>query len=91
MTATRADLMYATSLLSRFMSNPMRKHMGTAKRVLRYVQGTLGYGIEYTRDKSTTLIRFCDANWAGSEDDSRSSSGYAFSFGSGVFSWALIK
>jgi hypothetical protein len=65
--------------------------MGIARRVLRYVQGTLDYGIEYTRGKSATLIGYCDADWGGSEDDSRSTSGYAFSFGSGVFSWASVK
>jgi hypothetical protein len=55
------------------------------------VQGTLSYGIEYVRDQSATLIRFCDVDWVGSEDDSRSTSGYAFSFGSGAFSWAYVK
>jgi cell pole-organizing protein PopZ len=91
LTATRPDLMYATSLMSRFMNGPTKIHMGAAKRVLRYVQGTLSYGIEYVRNQSTTLIGFCDADWAGSEDDSRSTSGYAFSFGSGAFSWASVK
>ena len=91
LTATRPDLMYAASLLSRFMTSPTKKHMGVARRVLRYVQGTLNYGIQYVRNHSATLIGFCDANWAGSEDDSRSTSGYAFSFGSGAFSWASVK
>ncbi|CAL8136475.1 unnamed protein product [Prunus armeniaca] len=91
LTATRPDLMYAASLLSGFMSSPTKNHMGVARRVLRYVQGTLNYGIEYVKDKSAILIGFCDANWAGSEDDSRSTSGYAFSFGSGAFSWASVK
>jgi len=91
LTATRPDLMYATSLLSRFMNGPTKIHMGAAKRVLRYVQGTLSYDIEYVRDQSATLIGFYDADWAGSEDDSRSTSGYAFSFGSGAFSWASVK
>ncbi|KAM1111108.1 hypothetical protein ACFX13_010490 [Malus domestica] len=91
LTATRPDLMYAASLLSRFMNSPTKKHLGIARRVLRYVQGTLNYGIEYVKDKSAILIGFCDADWAGSEDDSRSTSGYAFSFGSGVFSWASVK
>jgi len=85
LTATRPDLMYATSLLSQFMTGPTKIHMGAAKRVIRYVQGTLSYGIEYVRDQSATLIGFCEADWAGSEDDSRSTFGYAFSFGSGAF------
>ncbi|XP_028965011.1 uncharacterized mitochondrial protein AtMg00810-like [Malus domestica] len=37
LTATRTNLMFSVSLLSRFMQNPSKIHMGTAKRVLRYV------------------------------------------------------
>ena len=91
LTATRPDIMYAASLLSRYMNQPTRRHMGVAKRVLRYVQGTLDYGIEYSKHKSETLKGFCDADWGGSEEDSRSTSGYAFGFGSGVCSWASMK
>jgi hypothetical protein len=91
LTATRPDLMYAASLLSRFMTGPTKIHMGAEKRILRYMQGTLSYGIEYVRDQSVTLIGFCDADWAGSEDDNKSTSGYAFSFGIGVFSWSSMK
>ena len=50
--------MFASSLLARFMHNPTRKHMGTAKRVLRYIQGTLDYGIEFIKGKTATLIGF---------------------------------
>ncbi|KAM1673061.1 hypothetical protein ACFXTN_037886 [Malus domestica] len=91
LTAIRSDLMFSASLLSKFMQNPSKVHMGTAKRVLRYVQGTLYYGIKYEMGKSTILIGFCDSDWGGSEDDSRSTSGYAFTFGSGDFSWASVK
>ncbi|KAI5329222.1 hypothetical protein L3X38_028619 [Prunus dulcis] len=91
LTATRPDIMFASSLLARFMHNPTRKHMGTAKRVLRYIQGTLDFGIEFIKGKSATLIGYCDSDWAGSEDDRRSTSGYAFTLGSGMFSWASIK
>ncbi|KAI5329168.1 hypothetical protein L3X38_028565 [Prunus dulcis] len=71
LTATRPDIMFASSLLARFMHNPTRKHMGTAKRVLRYVQGTFEYGVEYKKGKAATLIGYCDSDWAGSEDDRR--------------------
>ncbi|CAL8990724.1 unnamed protein product, partial [Prunus brigantina] len=91
LTATRPDVMFASSLLARFMHNPTKKHMGTAKRVLRYVQGTLDFGIEFAKGKTATLIGYCDSDWAGSEDDMRSTSGYAFTLGSGMFSWASIK
>ncbi|XP_068319743.1 secreted RxLR effector protein 161-like [Pyrus communis] len=91
LTGTRLDLMYATSLLSRFMNSSTNKHLRVARRVLRYVQGTLNYGIEYVNENYAILIGFCDTDWAGSEDDSRSTSRYAFNFGSGVFSWASVK
>ncbi|XP_070664630.1 uncharacterized protein [Malus domestica] len=82
LTITRPNLMFSASLLFRFMQNPSKIHMGTAKRVLRYVQGTLDYGIKYEMGKLTILIGFCDNGWGGSEDDSRNTSGYAFTFGS---------
>ncbi|CAA0825713.1 cysteine-rich RLK (RECEPTOR-like protein kinase) 8 [Striga hermonthica] len=37
LTATRPDIMYATSLLSRFMQCPSQVHYGAAKRILRYL------------------------------------------------------
>ena len=49
LTATRLDLMYAASLLSRFMSKPSHLHLGAAKRVLRYVMGTMEYGIRFEK------------------------------------------
>ncbi|XP_068337667.1 secreted RxLR effector protein 161-like [Pyrus communis] len=91
LTTTRPDLMYATCLLAQFMHSPTRKHLGTAKRVLRYVQGTLDYGIEYVKGKAAKLIGHCDSDWVGSKEDMRSTSGYAFSFGLGIFSWTSVK
>ncbi|XP_070668920.1 uncharacterized mitochondrial protein AtMg00810-like [Malus domestica] len=91
LTATRPDIMYAASLLSRFMHNSTKIHLGTAKKVLRYISGTLDYGIKYEKGEKAILVGFCDSDWGGSEDDMRSTSGYAFTFGSGIFSWASVK
>ncbi|CAL2248615.1 unnamed protein product [Prunus armeniaca] len=91
LTATRPDIMFAASLLARFMHCPTSKHLGTAKRILRYVKGTLDYGLEYVKGKGAVLIGYFDSDWSGSVDDSKSTSGYAFSFGSGVFAWASVK
>ncbi|CAL9026855.1 unnamed protein product [Prunus brigantina] len=91
LTATRPDIMFAASLLARYMHGPTKKHMGTAKRVLRYIQGTLDYGIAYEKEKKAMLVGYCDSDWSGCEDDMRSTSGYAFHLGSGVFSWASVK
>lgn len=90
LTATRPDNMFAASLLAKYMHNPTKKHCGTAKRVLKYIQGTLDYEIEYKKCKIALLIRYCGSDWNGDENDLKSTSGYAFSFGSGIFSQALV-
>ncbi|XP_070681717.1 uncharacterized mitochondrial protein AtMg00810-like [Malus domestica] len=89
-TATRPNIMYASSLLARFMHYPTNRHKGTAKRVLRYIKRTLDYGLEYVKGKKAILIGYYDSDWGGSIEDNKSASCYAFSFGSGVFSWASV-
>ncbi|MCO5571598.1 hypothetical protein L7F22_025344 [Adiantum nelumboides] len=61
------------------------------KRVIRYIAGTLDYGITYTRGGDSTLVGFCDSDWAGDIDGRRSVTGYCFSLGSGVISWISKK
>jgi hypothetical protein len=46
--------------------------MSAAKRVLRYIQGTIGLGIKFVRDKSLSIRAFSDAGWADCVDHRRS-------------------
>ena len=48
--------MFAASLLSRFMQEPSKVHFRAAKRVLRYLQGTMDYGIMYKFGGNLNLI-----------------------------------
>ena len=91
LSATRPYLMFSGSLLSRFMHSPSKIHFGVAKRVLRYIRVTFDYGLWFVKKESKELQGYADSDWAGSLDDSKSTSGYAFSFGSGVFSWNSKK
>lgn len=45
LTHTRPDITISISLISRFMHNPTMHHLGTTKRIMRYVAGTVDYGI----------------------------------------------
>ncbi|CAL2257904.1 unnamed protein product [Prunus armeniaca] len=56
-----------------------------------YAAGTLDYGLEYVKGRNAVFIGYCDSDWGGLVDDSKSTSWYAFSFGSGVFAWASVK
>ena len=91
LTATRPDIMFAATLPSRFMQNPSQIHFGAAKRILRYLQGTLDYGICYKAGENLNLIVYSDSDWAGSVDDMKSTSGYAFLLGTNICSWLSIK
>ena len=91
LSATRPDLMFSISLLSRFMHSPSKIHLGVAKRVLRYIRGTLDYGLWFVKKESKELQGYADSDWAGSIDDCKSTFGYTFSFGSGIFSWNSRK
>lgn len=86
LTISRPDILFAVSLLSRFMSSPKQSHMAAAKHVLRYLKGTQNYEILYEAKGEGRLLGYTDRDWAGSLDDTRSTSGYLFSFGSGAFS-----
>ncbi|XP_068319555.1 uncharacterized mitochondrial protein AtMg00810-like [Pyrus communis] len=85
-TATRIDITFDASLLARFMHCSTKKHLEITKRVMRYIQGTIDYEIEFEKGKQAILIDYYDIDWSGSEDDMNRTFGYAFTFSSGVFS-----
>jgi hypothetical protein len=91
LTATRPDIMHVVSLLSRFMHCASEVHFKAAKRVMRYIKGTLSYGIQFSCIENFNLQGYADSDWAGSCDDMKSTSRYCFSFGSGIFSWCSKK
>lgn len=54
-------------------------HLGATKRVLRYVQGTLYFGVIYENNVDAKLIGFCDSDCAKSVDDMEITFGYVSS------------
>jgi len=46
---------------------------------------------DFQRDESGDLQGYANSDWVGNLDDSKSTSGYVFSFGSDVFSWNSKK
>lgn len=90
-TTTRPDLMFVVCLLSRYMSDPREEHMQAAKRVMRYIKGTLGFGVFYKRRMSGELTVYTDSDYAGDVDSRRSTSGYAFLLSGGAVAWASKK
>uniref|UniRef100_A0ACD5WHZ8 Uncharacterized protein n=1 Tax=Avena sativa TaxID=4498 RepID=A0ACD5WHZ8_AVESA len=73
---TRPDIAFAVSLVSQFMHNPQNHHLDAVKRILRYLKGCPGKGLLYTSNGNLQVECYTDADWAGSLDDRRSTSGY---------------
>jgi hypothetical protein len=78
---TRPDLGFTVTFLSRYLHRPGEKHLQAAKHTLRYLKGTVGLGIRYTRDLQRLLARdqqlnvlyaLSDSDFAGCKDTSRS-------------------
>ncbi|XP_050889290.1 secreted RxLR effector protein 161-like [Lathyrus oleraceus] len=90
LTSTRPDLMFATSLISRYMSKPTKLHLQIAKRILRYLKGTMGFGIFYKKD-GQNLEAYTDSDYAGDIEDRKSTSGYTFLLSSGAVAWSSRK
>ena len=89
--STRPDITYGVGLISKFMESPRQSHFTAAKRILKYIKGTQGDGIFYSANVPIELVGYTDSDWGGDMEDARSTSGYAFHMGSGVFSWSSKK
>eukprot|EP00253_Pinus_taeda_P011823 PITA_11823 len=81
LTTTRPDLAYSISVLSQFMSKPLKSHWVTAKSVLRYLSGNLddrrsiiGYAFSIgsgviawsSKKKSTVALSSCEDEYQAS-------------------------
>jgi hypothetical protein len=87
LTHSRPDLSYAVDTFSRFMQEPHELHWKVAKCILRYVQGTITFGIHYAVDSTLYLIGFTNFDSAGDSIDRKSTSGYSLSLGFGPICW----
>ena len=83
----RLDITFAVIVITRFMNNPSNHHYAAAKRILRYIVGTLDFGILYTYVSDVKLKCFTDGVCAGLIGDRRSMYGSVFILGSGALAW----
>ncbi|KAL4032764.1 hypothetical protein IC575_005846 [Cucumis melo] len=91
LTASRPDIAYAVGICARYQSDPRTSHLNVVKGIIKYVHGTTDFGILYSYDTSSELVGYCDANWAGSADDRKSTSGGCFFLGNNLVSWLNKK
>ena len=63
LTLTRPGISYSVNKLSQFMQSPTMMDWQAVKRVLRYLKGTLDYGIHLKPSTSLGLTAYSDADW----------------------------
>ena len=88
---TRTNICFAVNALSQYMIETRHAHWIAVKHVLRYLCGTIGYGLRYVSCGDVKLRGYTNSDWAGSAMDQKSTFGCCFSLGSGMISWLSRK
>lgn len=91
LTAARPDIMFVVSLISKYMEHPTELYLQVAKRVLRYLNGTIDFALFYQKGGNEDLIAYMNSDYAGDQDDRKSTSRYVFMLSSRTVSWSSKK
>jgi hypothetical protein len=91
LSCTRLNILYGVGLVSRFMEIPIMTHFKALKRILRYIKGTIDFGLFYSYSNSFYLVGYSDSDWTEDMDDRKSTTGFVFYMGDTVFTWSLKK
>jgi len=91
LTITRPDIFYGVGFVSRYMEKPMQTHWLAAKRILRYIKGTMNLGLFYAYGDEAKLVGYSNDDWGCDQDERKSTTGYVFYFSSTAFSWTSKK
>ncbi|KAK4368107.1 hypothetical protein RND71_011899 [Anisodus tanguticus] len=91
LTFTRPDITYDVQQVCLFMHDPRFEHMNAIKRIIRYIQGTLDYGLHLYPSSTSTLVSYTDVDWSSCPDTRRSTSGYCMFLGNNLVSWSAKR
>ena len=87
-TITRPEISFSVNKGCQFTTHPCEEHWVAVKRILRYLKGTLTWGLHIQSvPKPFFILAYCDADWAANPDDRRSTSKGGVFFGSNLISW----
>lgn len=88
MLGTRPDLAFSLGVLSRSLENPSKENIVMLKRVLRYIAGTMDFGIFYGRSgKNSVLEAYSDSDYGGCQQTGRSTTGVVTKYAGVAISW----
>jgi hypothetical protein len=70
------------------MHAPREPHLALVKRILRYIKGTLDFGLHIGVSDPCSVTAYSDVDWAGCPDTRRSTSGLCVFLGDNLISWS---
>ena len=91
LTLTRPDIAFSVNKLNQYWQAPTLAHWKACKRVLRYIKGTISYGLKFKPTQFLKLEGYSDADWASSIDDRKSISGICIFLGGNFITWSSRK
>ena len=91
LTITRLDITFSVNKLSQFLRAPIVAHWSACERILRYIRGTLSYGLLFKPTKVTSLEGYANADGASNLDDRKYVSGVCIFLGGNLICWSSRK
>ena len=88
---TKTDICFFVNTLSQYLVEFKQVHLLDAKHVMRYLKGTVEYGLNYIRDHESRLYGYTDSDWERSFSIRESTLGGCFSLGSTMIPWLSRK
>ncbi|XP_074343057.1 secreted RxLR effector protein 161-like [Apium graveolens] len=89
---SRPDIAFSVGIASRYIERPTMVHQNAAKRILQYVQGTLHFGLVYSKTSGNNILTgFSGSDLGGDLDDRRSTGGMCFYLNESHITWVSQK
>lgn len=88
---SRPNIAHVVGITARFQQSPRESHLVAVKRILRYLKGTIDYGLWYPYSDEFNLKVFTDVDWAGNVDGRKSTICGAFFLGGRLVPWMSKK
>ena len=91
LTNTRPYIFFSLNTLSQYLVQRRGVHLIAAKHVMRYLKGSIDFGLYYDGNHDYRLYGYTDADWLGSVSDRKCTLGGCYYLGSAMISWFSKK
>ena len=89
LTMSRPDISFSVGTCVRYQANPKESRLMSVKRIIRYINWTLDYGLWYPYNYSFVIV--ADVDWARNIEDRKSTSSDCFFIGDCLMDWLNKK